>query len=180
MQKVNHTTCLTNTMHSKHRRAYIYSLKASFSSHHRADCWAACWVILYNEILNWYTSIFCGKFGYLSYNWGADAVCHISLVSISFNYDSFMYSWSVLRMMFFRVVRMHPMRHVCWQHKAFTYRSIIVLHLSLTPIDAIMNPLSYLCSHIRISPLSRLRPNFFMIKEHNHIDTGLIVISLFN
>jgi hypothetical protein len=178
MQEVYYTTSLTNAVHSKHRSAYIYSLKASFCSHHGSNRWATCWVILHNEILYRYSSILVRKFRNLSYNRRADAVRHVSLVCISFNDYSFMNSWSMLWMMFLWVVRMHAMRHVCWQHKAVANSSIIVLHLPLIAIDTLMNPLSYFSSHIRISSLSRLWAYFFVIKEHDHVDAGLIAIFL--
>ena len=89
-----------------------------------------------------------------------------------------MYPWSMLRMMFLRVIWMHPMCHVSTKHKTSPNSPVIFTHPPLLP-ESLIYSLSNLSSHIGVSPLCRCRSHLFVIKQHHHINLVLILRLLF-
>jgi hypothetical protein len=90
------------------------------------------------------------------------AVSCVALISINLQHDAFMEQWRVLRLVLSLMIRVNGVRHVCGTNDRPTDRSEVVFLRFGT--EALRNALGDLLDEVRVGALSRLRPNFLVVK----------------
>ena len=81
-------------------------------------------------------------------------------------------------MVFLRIVRVHSVRHVSAKQEAAVNGLVVILpiELAIARIKSIEDPLGGLDDHVAVSTLCRLRANLLMVKQHDHLDFGIITL----
>lgn len=170
VEKIYNSASFSYWVHRKLWSSNIDGLDASLGRHHWSNSWPAKRIISHDELLQGYARF---QRNWLQ-NWTANWVGHVALICVNFEHDSFVDQRHVLSLMLLRIVGVHGVSHISRKQKRTVNCLEVLFLLAGFLANVVKNALSDLNGHIWISSLCRWRPNFFMIKQHNHVNFSMI------
>ncbi len=157
---VNHSTCLSDWMHTQHWNANIYCLHACSAGQDWADCWSAWAVISHNEVLNWDFAILCQD----TQDWCWYQISDVPLVEVCLYHHTFVDLDLVVYLMLIRVVGVNAMSHISGYQEWSLHRLVKIVLGCLLLAQQVVNSSQRLHNDVWPSSLCRFWPTLFMVK----------------